>query len=124
MGSVQFSDGECLGGNAFTIHSKFSAVSHSPETIATISNRETLEMNGHAGSINQTKAKRRVLFFDQIKALMIALVITVNVPLAFYGNWMGVRIPMEGISDPVFGTAYRFFSYSCQTFFMYMLFLI
>ena len=101
-------------------------MSHSPEAIPSISNRKTLGIPGKTGSMDhsQTSTKKRVLFFDQIKALMIALVIAVHVPLAFYGNWMGVRIPMEGISDPLFATAYRFFSYSCQTFFMYMLFLI
>ena len=102
-------------------------MSHSPEAIPSFSNRKTLGIPGNAGSMDhsQTSTKKRVLFFDQIKALMIALVIAVHVPMAFGGiSWMGVRIPMEGVSDPLFNTAYRFFGYICQTFFMYMLFLI
>ena len=102
-------------------------MSHSPEAIPSISNRKTLGIPGKTGSMDhsQTSTKKRVLFFDQIKALMIALVIAVHVPMAFGGiSWMGVRIPIEGVSDPLFGTAYRFFVYICQTFFMYMLFLI
>ena len=101
-------------------------MSHSPEAISLISNRKTLGIPGNAGSMDhsQTSTKKRVLFFDQIKALMIALVIAVHVPMAFSVSWMGVRIPMEGVYDPLFNTAYRFFGYICQTFFMYMLFLI
>jgi len=101
-------------------------MSHSPEAIPSISSRKTLGIPGNAGSMDhsQTSTKKRVLFFDQIKALMIALVIAVHVPMAFSVSWMGVRIPMEGVSDPLFNTAYRFFVYICQTFFMYMLFLI
>ena len=72
----------------------------------------------------QTRTNTRVLFFDQIKALMIALVIAVHVPIAFGPSWLGVRIPMEGTSDPLFKVACGFFGYFCNTFFMYMLFLI
>ena len=45
---------------------------------------------------------KRVLFFDQIKALMIALVIAVHVFLAFLGDWIGVHIAMSGSPHPLF----------------------
>ena len=43
---------------------------------------------------------KRVLFFDQIKALMIALVIALHVFLAFFGDWIGVHIAMSGSPHP------------------------
>lgn len=90
------------------------------------SSGKTLGTSGDAGPMDepQTSAKKRVLFFDQIKALMIALVIATHVPFAFGGGWMGVRIPMEGISDPLFGAFYGWFMGICNSFYMYMLFLI
>ena len=42
----------------------------------------------------------RVLFFDQIKALMIALVISVHVFLALLGDWFGVHIAKSGSPHP------------------------
>ena len=51
----------------------------------------------------QIRTNQRVLFFDQIRALMIALVIAVHVPMAFGISWMGVRIPIEGAAVPFFG---------------------
>ena len=68
--------------------------------------------------------KTRVLFFDQIKALMIGLVIAVHVTLAFGMSWMGVRIPTEGSASPLFEVTCGLFIYLCNTFFMCMLFLI
>ena len=68
---------------------------------------------------------KRVLFFDQIRALMIALVIAIHVvPLAFTSGWIGVRVPTTGSPDTFFGVAGSFFAYFCNTFFMCMLFLI
>jgi hypothetical protein len=72
----------------------------------------------------QISTNKRVLFFDQIRALMIALVIVVHVPMAFGSSWMGVRIPVEGNSVPFFGGISIWFGYLCNTFFMYMLFLL
>ena len=67
---------------------------------------------------------KRVLFFDQIKALMIALVIAVHVFLAFLGDWIGVHIAMSGSPHPFFvGVAVWVISFS-NTFFMCMLFLL
>ena len=73
----------------------------------------------------QISSNKRVLFFDQIRALMIALVIAMHVvPLAFTSGWIGVRVPTTGSPDAFFGVAGGFFAYFCNTFFMCMLFLI
>jgi hypothetical protein len=73
----------------------------------------------------QISTTKRVLFFDQIRALMIALVIAVHVfPLAFTSGWFGVRIPTAGSADALFGVAGGFFLYFCNSFFMCMLFLL
>ena len=73
----------------------------------------------------QISTNKRVLYFDQIRALMIALVIAVHVfPLAFTSGWIGVRIPTVGSTDAFFGVAGGFFLYSCNSFFMCMLFLL
>ena len=76
-------------------------------------------------TILQISSNKRVLFFDQIRALMIALVIAMHVvPLAFTSGWIGVRVPTTGSPDAFFGVAGGFFAYFCNTFFMCMLFLI
>jgi uncharacterized membrane protein len=72
----------------------------------------------------QNRNNKRVLFFDQIKALMVALVIVVHVLFALLFGWYGVRIPSEESSDPLFQVAAGWCMYFCQTFFMYMLFLL
>ena len=72
----------------------------------------------------QISTNQRVLFFDQIRALMIALVIAVHVPMAFGISWMGVRIPIEGAAVPFFGGISIWFGYFCNSFFIYMLFLL
>jgi hypothetical protein len=73
----------------------------------------------------QISTTKRVLFFDQIRALMIALVIAVHVfPLAFTSGWFGVRIPTAGSADAFFGVAGGFFLYFCNSFFICMLFLL
>ena len=65
----------------------------------------------------------RVLFFDQIKALMIALVISVHVFLALLGDWLGVHIAMSSSPHPLFvGVAVWVMSFSNT--FLYMLFLL
>ena len=76
-------------------------------------------------TFQQISTNKRVLFFDQIRALMIALVIAIHVvPLAFTSGWIGVRVPTTGPPDVFFGIAGGFFAYFCNTFFMCMLFLI
>ena len=126
VGSVHFSDGECIRGMALLIHTKRSLLSHSPENSASFSDGTILEIAGEAGPMDDqtNRTMKRVLFFDQIKALMIALVIGSHVPIAFGFNWSGVRIPIEGGSDPLFGVACSFLGNFCNTFYMCMLFLI
>ena len=76
-------------------------------------------------TFQQISTNKRVLFFDQIRALMIALVIAIHVvPLAFTSGWIGVRVSTSGSPDAFFGVAGSFFAYFCNTFFMCMLFLI
>ena len=61
-------------------------------------------------TFQQISTNKRVLFFDQIRALMIALVIAIHVvPLAFTSGWIGVRIPTTGSPDAFFGVAGSFF---------------
>ena len=61
----------------------------------------------------------RVLFFDQIKALMIALVISVHVFLALLGDWLGVHIAMSSSPHPLFvGVAVWVMSFS-NTFYVH-----
>ena len=70
--------------------------------------------------------KKRVLFIDQIKALMIALVIAAHVLLALLlpGAWFGIHIPSDGSTHPFFVGASSWMGYFFNAFFMYMLFLV
>ena len=46
---------------------------------------------------------KRSLYLDQIKALVVALVIAIHVPMAFGdSSWSGVRIPVEDSVGPFF----------------------
>lgn len=74
----------------------------------------------------QTSTKKRVLFIDQIKAVMIALVIAQHVLLAMLvpGIWFGIHIPYNGSAHPLFIGISSWSLYFFNTFFMYMLFLI
>ena len=74
----------------------------------------------------QTSTKKRVLFIDQIKAVMIALVIAEHVLLAIRipGAWFGIHIPSDGSAHPLFIGISSWSLYFFNTFFMYMLFLI
>ena len=47
---------------------------------------------------------KRSLYLDQIKAVVVALVIALHVPIAFGGGigWLGVRIPVEESVGPFF----------------------
>ena len=68
----------------------------------------------------QASAKKRVLFFDQIKALMIALVIVQHVLLAILvpGAWFGVHIPIDGSTHPAFTGVSSWLLYFFNAFFM------
>ena len=72
----------------------------------------------------QTRSGKRVLFFDQIKALMISLVIAVHVLSTFVFGFMGMHFSLSVSPRPVFGGIAVWFLLFCNTFFMYMLFLL
>ena len=59
----------------------------------------------------QNSNNKRVLFFDQIKALMVALVIVIHILFALLFGWYGVRIPSEEFSDPLFQVAAGWYIY-------------
>ena len=68
---------------------------------------------------------KRSLYLDQIKAVVVALVIALHVPLAFGDfGWIGVRIPVEETAGPVFGGFFRWYMYAINSFIMPMMFLI
>ena len=67
---------------------------------------------------------KRALYLDQIKALIVALVIALHVPIAFSFGGIGVRIPVEGIVGPFFTGFFRWYGYAINSFIMPMMFLI
>jgi len=74
----------------------------------------------------QASSKKRLLFIDQIKAVMIALVIAIHVLFAMIipGVWFGIRIPSDGSAHPLFAGISAWLLFFCNSFFMYMLFLV
>ena len=67
---------------------------------------------------------KRSLYLDQIKALIVALVIALHVPLAFGDmGWIGAHISVKG-TGPAFGGFFRWYIYAINTFVMPMMFLI
>ena len=59
---------------------------------------------------------KRSLYLDQIKALVVALVIAVHVPGAFGDfGWIGVRIPVEDAAGPVFWGFFRWYIYAINS---------
>ena len=73
----------------------------------------------------QMSTAKRALYLDQIRAIVVAFVIAIHVPMAFGGiGWSGVRIPVEeSISSFTIGF-FRWYSYALNSFIMYMMFLI
>ena len=68
---------------------------------------------------------KRSCYLDQIKAVIVALVIALHVPMAFGGmGWIGVRIPVEGAVGPVFGGFFAWYSYAINSFIMPIMFLV
>ena len=68
---------------------------------------------------------KRSLYLDQIKAVMVTLVIAIHVPFTFSGmGWMGAYIPIEGTVGPEFGGFFRWYVYAINSFIMPMMFLI
>ena len=123
---VQLSDAEYIGGIALLTHIKFSALSHSPENNPSQLIDKILGIPGktEAMSGQKNRAGKRVLFFDQIKALMVALVIAIHVLVTFIFGFMGIHFPLSGSSDPIFSGIAVWLLLFCNTFFMYMLFLL
>jgi fucose 4-O-acetylase-like acetyltransferase len=71
-------------------------------------------------------ALRRSLYLDQIKAVVVALVIALHVPMAFGEGigWLGVRIPVEESVGPFFKGFFAWYMYAINSFIMPMMFLI
>ncbi len=69
---------------------------------------------------------KRSLYLDQIKAVVVALVIALHVPIAFGGGigWLGVRIPVEESVGPFFKGFFTWYMYAINSFIMPMMFLI
>ena len=68
---------------------------------------------------------KRSLYLDQIKAVIVALVIAIHVPMAFLDiGWIGVRVPVEGSVGPFFTGFFRWYGYAINSFIMPMMFLI
>ena len=68
---------------------------------------------------------KRSLYLDQIKAVIVALVIALHVPMAFGDmSWIGVRIPVEGLVGPFFTGFFGWYGYAINSFIMPMMFLI
>ena len=68
---------------------------------------------------------KRLLYLDQIKALVVALVIAIHVPMAFGdSSWSGVRIPVEDSVGPLFKGFFPWYRSAINSFIMQMMFLI
>ena len=68
---------------------------------------------------------QRLLYLDHIKAVMVALVIALHVPVAFFlTGWSGVRIPIEGVVGAGFIGFFNWYIYAINSFIMPMMFLI
>ena len=68
---------------------------------------------------------KRSLYLDQIKAVIVALVIAIHVPMAFGdSSWSGVRIPVEDSVGPFFKGFIPWYISAINSFIMQMMFLI
>ena len=74
-------------------------------------------------SIQFSMPLKRSLYLDQIKAVIVALVIAIHVPMAFFDiGWIGVHIPVEGSVGPFFTGFFRWYGYALNSFIMPMMF--
>ena len=65
---------------------------------------------------------KRSLYLDQIKAVIVALVIAIHVPMAFADiSWIGFCIPVEGINGPFFTRFFRWYGYTINSFIIPMI---
>lgn len=70
-------------------------------------------------------SRKRLLYLDQIKAVIVGLVIALHVPVAFFPTgWSGVRIPIEGMVGAGFIGFFNWYIYAINSFIMPMMFLI
>ena len=67
---------------------------------------------------------KRSLYLDQIKAVIVALVIAIHVPMAFSVGWIGIKIPVEGAIGPVFKGFFAWYSIAINSFIMPTRFLL
>ena len=76
-------------------------------------------------SIQLSMSLKRSFYLDQIRAVIVALVIALHVPMAFWDiSWIGVLIPVEGTVGPFFLGFFRWYAYAINSFIMPMMFLI
>ena len=80
--------------------------------------------DNNAVKCQPSSTKKRSLYLDQIKALIVALVIALHVPMVFGMGWYGIRIAGIIESDPLFAGFFHWYSYVINSFIMYMMFLI
>ena len=107
-----------LTANHFLSQNSQPEVTHMGETSHGISG-ETRPM-----TYQQSSARKRALYLDQIKALVVALVIALHVPMVFSWGWFGIRIPVEESVGPFFAGFFQWYGYAINSFIMYMMFLI
>lgn len=75
--------------------------------------------------VRLSMSHKRLLYLDQIKAVIVGLVIALHVPVAFFPTgWSGVRIPIEGIVGEGFIGFFNWYIYAINSFIMPMMFLI
>ena len=67
---------------------------------------------------------KRSLYLDQIKAVIVSLVIAIHVPMAFSVGWIGIHIPVEGTVGPFFTGFFHWYIHAINSFIMPMMFLI
>ena len=72
----------------------------------------------------QSMSLKRSLYLDQIKAVIVALVIAIHVPMAFSVGWFGVHIPVENSVGSFFNGFFAWYAYAINSFIMPMMFLI
>ena len=53
---------------------------------------------------------KRSLYLDQIKAVVVALVIAIHAPMAFSVGWFGVQISVEQSVGPLFKGFFAWYS--------------
>ena len=75
-------------------------------------------------SIQLSMPPKRSLYLDQIKAVIVALVIAIHVPMAFNVGWIGVHIPVNGTVGPVFRGFFAWYPHAINSFIMPTMFLI